>query len=103
METSSAFSNRSRIFIGILLLVSKFILPTSNSPINRINYRVKKTKSNENFIFLNSFLTESPRWLISKGREEAAYRIVFNKKCDMEFAEKVASKQKEAEQVVIYT
>lgn len=53
-------------------------------------------------MFYNSFLTESPRWLISKGREAAAYRIVFNKKCDMEFAEKVASKQKEAEQEVFY-
>lgn len=45
-----------------------------------------------------SFLTESPRWLISKGREAAAYRIIFNKKCDMEFSEKMEQKAKEAEQ-----
>lgn len=50
-----------------------------------------------------SFLTESPRWLISKGRDAAAYRIIFNKKCDMEFAEKAASKAKEAEQEVLKT
>ncbi|XP_031618292.1 organic cation transporter protein isoform X1 [Contarinia nasturtii] len=49
-------------------------------------------------VFYCYFLSESPRWLISKGREAAAYRIVFNKKCDMEFEEKAASKAKEAEQ-----
>lgn len=52
-------------------------------------------------IKIDSFLTESPRWLMSKGREAAAYRIVFNKKCDIEFDEKMTSKAKEAEQEVL--
>ena len=54
-----------------------------------------------NFSPWNSFLNESPRWLISKGRDAAAYRIVFNKKCDIEFEEKMTSKAKEIEQEVL--
>lgn len=45
-----------------------------------------------------SFLTESPRWLISKGREAKAYKILFNKKYDMEYTEKNLIKLKEAEE-----
>lgn len=51
------------------------------------------------FLRIQSFLTESPRWLLTKGREAAAYRIVFNQKFDMEFSEK-ATKAKEAEKEV---
>lgn len=47
---------------------------------------------------LRSFLIESPRWLISKGRDAKAYNILFNKKYDMECPEKEINKQKEAEQ-----
>lgn len=33
-------------------------------------------------------MKESPRWLISKGRVEEAYRVVFKKKNDIEFPAK---------------
>lgn len=33
-------------------------------------------------------MRESPRWLISKGRIEDAYKIVFKKKRDIDFPQK---------------
>lgn len=45
-----------------------------------------------------SFLTESPRWLLSKGREVKAYEIVFNKKYDGELPEKEQNKVKAVQQ-----
>lgn len=33
-------------------------------------------------------MTESPRWLLSKGREEKAYKILFNKKVGDVYSEK---------------
>lgn len=41
-------------------------------------------------------MNESPRWLISKGREEKAYKILFNKKVDDAFTEKERSRFNEA-------
>lgn len=100
METPSTFTNRSCIFARVLLLVSKWI--TLIELHNSMQSVLCSAKIKSAIFFAwNSFLTESPRWLISKGREAAAYRIVFNKKCDMEFEEKMQSKAKEAEQEVL--
>lgn len=41
-------------------------------------------------------MIESPRWLLSKGREEKAFKILFNKKVDEEFSEKERNKFIEA-------
>lgn len=42
-----------------------------------------------------SFMKESPRWLISKGRVEEAYRVVFKHKLkDNEFSEKLQLSRK---------
>lgn len=51
--------------------------------------------------FRCSFLTESPRWLLTKNREKDAYRILFNKECDMEYSLKESPKAKEADPNVI--
>lgn len=55
------------------------------------------------FLLTDSFLTESPRWLLTKGREAAAYRIVFNQKFDMEFSEKAAKAKKVEKEVHTHT
>lgn len=49
----------------------------------------------------SSFLVESPRWLLSKGRENRAYKMVFGKKMPAEMKSQYASlkKKREAEQV----
>lgn len=43
-------------------------------------------------------MTESPRWLLSKGREEKAYKILFNKKVEEVYSEKERTKFNEAKQ-----
>lgn len=50
------------------------------------------------FIPNSSFLSESPRWLLSKGKERKAYEIVFNKKYDGELPEKEQNKMKAIQQ-----
>lgn len=92
MEKFAIVIDCSCILIGFLLLVSDVIFLKSS----------KKTHiemSSLIFLRIKSFLTESPRWLLTKGREAAAYRIVFNQKFDMEFSEK-ATKAKEVEKEV---
>lgn len=39
-----------------------------------------------------SYMTESPRWLLSKHREEKAYKILFNKKVEDAYTEKERSR-----------
>lgn len=89
LETSTTLLNHSILSINFLLLVSSFFLFGFSSCFNCILW------------FSTSFLTESPRWLISKGREEKAYQILFNKKYDMEFTEKEKAKLREAEQEMV--
>lgn len=54
------------------------------------------------FLIYLSFLSESPRWLLTKNREKDAYKILFNKKYDMEYPLKENTKAKEAEPNVTY-
>lgn len=91
MAPIATFTDHSSIFADWVLLVS-------------IHGRLKNffDESSNKYVYFHfncSLLSESPRWLISKGREAKAYKILFNKKYDTEYTEnEVNNKQKEAEQ-----
>lgn len=87
MATITIIVNYSCIFAHLLLLVSA-----------HASWSIVITHSVDNTSFGFSFLCESPRWLISKGREDKAYKILFNKKYDKPITKpKEQTKKEEAE------
>lgn len=95
MATIAIIIDHSSIFAHRLLLVSVAEVRAIKKGVSgTIERFLIKTEHN-----IYSFLIESPRWLISKGREKKAYKILFNKKYDMDYyTGKEINKQKEAEQ-----
>lgn len=78
VATPSIVIDHSGVFTHFLLLVS---IPRDSSDRPELKTGI-----------LFSFLNESPRWLISKGREQDAYKILFKKELDFPEKEKLKSK-----------